>query len=291
MQNNEGSSPLMDSCRLGDIPHCRLLISHGADVDLQDQNGITALMLAIVTNHVSVAFILIDYGADTSIITVEGSSALTLASQRNQISVVEKIIGSFHSSTNKIINLRDGSGETSLMIASSRGHTEIVNLLLEAGAQVNFSNLSDYSSLHLPPHQIKLHYNQGTIRGTALDIAVISGNVEIVSLLLQYGAKVHNIYYLLKSIILKQAEASHKKGTNSFRQMLTGIGTDVVDTVWEKYYIIILLLFSHDSDLIRRVQCAKPSALYMYSLCFWSSRNGLTFDRTWNGCQRSLQNG
>ena len=138
------------------------------------------------------------------------------------------------------------------MIASSCGHLEMVNLLLEAGAQVNFSNFSDYPSLHLPPHQISMPKEVSTVRGSALDIAVITGHVEVVSLLLQHGAKIRNIYYLLRSIALR---LSRMQG--SFRQMLRK------STDWEKYSAVIRLLFSCNSDLIGRVQCTNPSTLYM----------------------------
>ena len=147
------------------------------------------------------------------------------------------------------------------MAASSCGHVQIVQQLLEAaGVQVNFNNFYDYPSLHLPLQQqmqIPGKDNQlSTVRGSALDMAVIRGRVEVVSLLLQYGAKVHNIYYLLRSITLKQAQANAKSGNSD-------------ESHWEKYSIILQILFSHDSDLIGRVQCTNPSTLYMLELRKW----------------------
>ena len=140
------------------------------------------------------------------------------------------------------------------MAASSCGHVEIVQLLLEAGVRVNFSNFSDYPSLHLPIQQHMQIPGKddklSTVRGSALDMAVIRGRVEVVSLLLQYGAKVYNIYYLLRSITLKQAQSNAKSGNSD-------------ESHWEKYSIILQILFSHDSDLIGRVQCTNPSTLYM----------------------------
>ena len=138
------------------------------------------------------------------------------------------------------------------MIASSCGHLEMVNLLLEAGARVNISNFSDYPSLHLPPHQISMPEEVSTVCGSALDIAVITGHVEVVSLLLQHGVKIHIIYYLLRSIALRLSQMQ-----DSFRQMLRK------STDWEKYSAVIRLLFSRNSDLIGRVQCTNPSTLYI----------------------------
>ena len=71
---------------------------------------------------------------------------------------------------------------------------EIAEILLRAGASVNVSNFSDYSSLQLPPQLIKLSHEVDSIRGNALDIAVLQGNSNMVTLILQYGGKVNNIY-------------------------------------------------------------------------------------------------
>ena len=247
MQNNKGwSSP-------NNLTRSQQLISCGADVNLHSTTTkLTALAMAIIKGNTDIALHLIDYGADMSI---GGSTALFYASLHNQIAVVKRILDkeSLLNITNSFVDdLIDGY--TPLMAASSCGHAKIVQLLLEAGVQINFSNFSDYPSLHLPlQQQIKIPGKDdqlSTVRGSALDMAVIRGRVEVVSLLLQYGAKVHNIYYLLRSITLKQAQANAKSGNSD-------------ESHWVKYSIILQILFSHNSDLIGRVQCTNPSTLYM----------------------------
>lgn len=61
----------------------------------------------------------------------------------------------------------DKFGRTSLHLASSRGDTEIVELLLEAGAKVNDKNKFGWTPLHLASRQ---------------------GHIEIVQMLLKAGA-------------------------------------------------------------------------------------------------------
>ena len=212
---------------------------------LSTTTRLTALAMVIIRGNRDIALHLIDCGADMSI---GGSSALFYASLHNQIAVVKHILDKEKSLVDDLID-----GYTPLMAASSCGHVEIVQLLLEAGVRVNFSNFSDYPSLHLPIQQQMqipdIDEQLSTVRGSALDMAVIRGRVEVVSLLLQYGAKVYNIYYLLRSITLKQAQANAKSGNSD-------------ESHWEKYSIILQILFSHDSDLIGRVQCTNPSTLY-----------------------------
>ena len=250
MQNNDGRSSLMFT---NSLTCSQLLIAYGGDMNLlSTTTRLTALAMAIIKGNTDIALHLIDCGADMSI---GGSSALFYASLHNQISVIKRILDkeSILNITNSLVDdLIDGY--TPLMVASSCGHVEIVQLLLEAGVRVNFNNFSDYQSLHLPLQQqmqIPEKDDQlSTVRGSALDMAVIRGRAEVVSLLLQYGAKVHNIYYLLRSITLKQAQANAKSGNSD-------------ESHWEKYSIILQILFSNDSDLIGRVQCTNPSTLYM----------------------------
>ena len=154
------------------------------------------------------------------------------------------------------------------MYASLLGHSEIVESLLTAGALVNTSNFSDYSSLHQPLNQMQslLEPQDRDIPGTALDKAVIRGNTEIVCLLLEHGAKVYNLFYLLRTIILMQTKENHDLATSNLQQIVTGKTYNVnscASDIWEKYNIIIGMLFAHDSDLLQRVQCTKPSILFL----------------------------
>ena len=138
---------------------------------------LTALMIAICSGHVNIASILISGGTDTSIETAGGVTALHFTSKCNRSFVAKQIL-SQKAETLTEIDFQDSLGRTPLMIASSCGHLEMVNLLLEAGARVNISNFSDYPSLHLPPHQISMPEEVSTVRGSALGIAVITGHVD-----------------------------------------------------------------------------------------------------------------
>ena len=270
MQNNDGSCSLIVASVNGHSETVSLLIQNGAHVNMQNDNGESSLMLtnsvecsrqltaygadifyvtkrskqtalemAIIRGNTDIALHLIDCGAH---ININGPFATLYASHYNRISIMNRILASKKSLLDDSID-----GYTPLMFASLSGHVEMVQLLLEAGVRVNFTNFSDYQSLHLPIQQQMQILEKAIVSGSALDMAVIIGHVEVVPLLLQYGAKVHNIYYLLRSITLKQAQANAK----------------ITETHWGKYQIILQILFSHDSDLIGRVQYTNPSTLYM----------------------------
>ena len=85
------------SVESGDYAEVKRLIEKGADVNAQDNEGATALMLASYNGHTEVVKLLIDKGVD--------------------------------------VNAHANTGHTALMLASAEGHKEIVKLLLNAGAQ------------------------------------------------------------------------------------------------------------------------------------------------------------
>src|SRR5436190_13873783 len=68
-------------------------------------------------------------------------------------------------------NAEDEEGESALRLACWRGHTEIVELLIAQGANVNFATDSEFY--------------------TALMIASYHGHTDIVRILLKHGAKVN----------------------------------------------------------------------------------------------------
>ena len=81
----------------GDYSQVKNSIKEGADVNVRNRWGETALLWASYVGHTEVVELLIEKGAD--------------------------------------INVLDNNGYTALMWASKKGHTEVVKLLKEAGAK------------------------------------------------------------------------------------------------------------------------------------------------------------
>jgi ankyrin repeat protein len=94
-------------------------------------------------------------------------------------------------------------GHTPLCWASQEGHTDVVRLLLDAGAEVNFSDPLGFTPLfksigdpHLDTAELLLlrgadvdHRCRSSEGCTVLHIAAAFGRLECISLLLLYGAK------------------------------------------------------------------------------------------------------
>lgn len=143
------------------------LLEQGADVNLRDDQGRTALLVATHANQVAAAKALIEAGADVNAKDNIDDSPYLYAGARglNDILRLTLAHGADLKSTNRY-------GGTALIPAAERGHVETVQLLIDAGVDVDHLN--------------RLHW-------TALLEAVILGDggprhVEIVRRLLAAGA-------------------------------------------------------------------------------------------------------
>ena len=195
--SDKSVSALMTAARSNQVEAVKTLIRLGADVNLQNKNGSSALLLACKCKSINTEIVdeLVSKGAtwvegsfesplravidsnnvDISKILLKGgatvcNSDLRKACHEGNFAMVEVLLQSC--STDEINNLPDGDAWWSpLMVASSRGDNDIVELLLRHGADIDKES-SDHKY--------------------ALLLAIEKGNVSTVKLLLEREAKVKN---------------------------------------------------------------------------------------------------
>ena len=103
-QDRDGLSPLVIAVSRGHEAVVRLLLEKGVDRTLTDKEGLTALMMAVIRGHQGLVVLLLDYGL-----------------------LLENGAG---------VNARNNYGKTPLMLAVEEGHEAIVYLLLQHGATI-----------------------------------------------------------------------------------------------------------------------------------------------------------
>ncbi len=184
-----------------DIDEVKAFVTSGIDINIKNDNGITALIFASRGGNKEVLELLLDKGADINVADNDGNTALIFASYAGNKEIIELLL-------DRGINVDavDNHGYTALKIASSYrwGCIELVKLLLDKGADVNAAHKRWTALMEASAHGhheiVKLLLNRGadvnaiTNNGlTALMIASINGQKKIVKLLLAWHADVSAI--------------------------------------------------------------------------------------------------
>jgi ankyrin repeat protein len=157
--------------------------------------------------------LMIRNGADMNIRDSWGQSALTLAVRTGFTPLVGQIL-----EANPSVDLADKDGNTALILATDMHHLSIMSLLLEAGADINSKNNHGHSAIsrlcgstvnsesaskviEVAKFLISKGANLGEGHCSALSVAVSNRNVALVRVLLSCGAQIdrseHNSRTLL----------------------------------------------------------------------------------------------
>ena len=173
-------SPVADAAMRADLDKVRILLKAGADVNVAQGDGMTALHWSAENRSAEMAAMLIYAGANVEAVTrIGGYTPLHLASRSGSAAIVQELLeaganptvassaggatplhfAASASSRGSVISLLDHGAEidaresaweqTPLMFAASLGRTEIVELLLSRGADVSVTT----SAVYLPALQ------------------------------------------------------------------------------------------------------------------------------------------
>lgn len=110
------------------------LLAHGANVNAQGVDGMTALLWAMSRRSKKGAAWLLEHGADPNVVlTLDGSSAISLAAMQEDPWYLKEVLA--HGAN---INIRNPlNGRTPLVAAMYGGLNDNVRLLISAGADMN----------------------------------------------------------------------------------------------------------------------------------------------------------
>jgi ankyrin repeat protein len=134
------SSALLWAAENGRLSTAQMILDVGGHVHVErsSRHHCTALHLACLNGHVTVAALLIKYGALMEKTTPAGHTSLGLAVRYGHEPVARLLIESGANITRTSPTRHWGGGGKSLLhIASYLGHTSIVELLLENGADID----------------------------------------------------------------------------------------------------------------------------------------------------------
>ena len=153
-----GWSVLMSAAAMGHSNVAQVLIDTGAELDMADENGMTALMLAARNGRSEVVKIFIAAKADIHA-TLKDSGVAERAFSNNSgttiaegaksplmAAVKQDYVGFVFGFIKMLVDVgmslkaANKSGATALMLAAERGHPEIVEMLIVAGANPDWED-------------------------------------------------------------------------------------------------------------------------------------------------------
>lgn len=158
----------------GSIEMVRLLLEKGANINAVDgYEGYTAIMNAVLSNRPQMVRVLLAHGASLDIKNKKGKTVIDLARENGNLAFFKYlsspnqflsytrnknkdiIIAVILSDPQKIkelisqganVNAKDNEGETILMYAAAKGWLELVDLLIKKGVDVNAKDMDGWTA-------------------------------------------------------------------------------------------------------------------------------------------------
>jgi len=127
LSGDKGTTPLMAASEYHATKILERLLEVGANVNAQNVNGDTALMLATAADT---SRILLQHHAKTELVNSKGMTVLMSAAAKNELEKVQALV-----EAGADINASDPRGETALTIAGDQGAADVVQWLKGKGAQ------------------------------------------------------------------------------------------------------------------------------------------------------------
>ncbi len=197
VKTGSSSSGLIIAAYEGDSEMVQKFLAKKVDLNVQNEAGMTALMVAVDKGHADIVKILLDAGAALDIVdkagygSMNGETALCMASRKNIPEIVVDLLK--HKAD---VDAPCGAVEE----AAKAGSAEIVNLLANAGADMTDRFAGHWRALFVVTESgnaeiAQILLGHGTpvdmrdgMDSTALMVASGKGNLEVIRILVEHKA-------------------------------------------------------------------------------------------------------
>jgi len=126
----------------GDIETVRQLLAQGANVKAQDENGRTALIAAAYRNDLAIVDVLIQAGADVNVQDNTQQSAYLISTSEGYLELLRLTLRA-----GADVHSTDSYNGTGLIRAADRGHVEIIRELLKTDIEIDHVNNLGWTAL------------------------------------------------------------------------------------------------------------------------------------------------
>jgi len=181
---NATTNVLMECAKTGNLDAVKALLSRELDINGREpRRGQTALMWAVAAKHPEVARLLIEHGADVNIPSKDGFTPLMFAAQQGDMKAAEILLAA-----GAKVNDVTPAGDTPLLIASASGNQALAIFLLDHGADPNAADEYGFTALHFAAFKGLVLINRVRVINTASPYLVRPNMLELTQALLKRGA-------------------------------------------------------------------------------------------------------
>jgi ankyrin repeat protein len=132
VQDRQGSTPLIEACRVGFQGIASLLVHHGANVKLADKLGRTPLLFACKHGYKCLIELMLNKGADINAKDSFENTPILFACENKNLELIEFLI-----QNGAQVNVSNDSFKNPLIVSIRNGNLAIVEFLVQHGADIS----------------------------------------------------------------------------------------------------------------------------------------------------------
>ena len=205
LASSDGNAPLTIAIRLQDLDMVDMLLRANADSNILSPTQMTPLTYAVMNKNYEIVARLVKHGARVNDRRVK-FTALSLATLQLSIKLVRFLI-----EKGADVNAVNSNGTTALLVATQLENMDFVQYLIRKGANVNTVSVraGDETDFYTPLTNAVDRDNEDMVEyfvrkagadvnahpenspRTTLYHALVKGNIRVIRLLLEHGAKMH----------------------------------------------------------------------------------------------------
>ncbi|KAH8748379.1 ankyrin repeat-containing domain protein [Hyaloscypha sp. PMI_1271] len=194
----EGRTALHWACKNGHLQVVKLLVEHGALIEIADNQGMTPLLDAAGSEFLDVAQYLEARGSNIDAVTEDGRTILHVSAASNSLTVLQHFLQCTR--LTQTLSTRCKDGRTVLLCAVEGGSLETARFILQRSSQSEILSKTDdgHTCLHYAvisgnPKMFSLfqdagicHHDQTSEGFTAIHCAAKASNPELFRVMLDY---------------------------------------------------------------------------------------------------------